>query len=64
MTVLLTVQAEGDVDGTDVYDRLQVRDVGALQLGGGRGVAHIYPAHGLIGIDEVHGHSLLGGDGG
>lgn len=64
MKLLLTVQAEGDVDGADVRDRLEVRDAGALQLGGGGGVTHIYPADGLLGVVEVHGHGLLGGDGG
>lgn len=63
MKLLLTVEAEGDVDGADVCHGLEVRDAGALQLSGGRGVSHIYPADGLRGIDEVHGHGLLGGDG-
>ena len=64
MKVGLTVQAEGDVDGTDVRHRLEVGDAGALELGGGGCVAHIYPAYGLLGVDEVHGHGLLGADGG
>lgn len=64
MKLSLTVQAEGDVDGADVSDSLEVRDAGALQLGGGGGVAHIYPADSLLGVDEVHSHGLLGGDGG
>lgn len=33
-------------------------------MGGGRGFAHVYPADGLFSVDEVHGHGLLGGDGG
>lgn len=60
---LLTVEAEGDVDGADVGDRLQVRDAGTLQVRGGGGFAHVYPADGLVSVDEVHGHGLLGGDG-
>lgn len=60
----LTVQAEGDVDGANVGDSLEVRNAGALQLSGGRGVTNIYPADGLVSIDEVHSHGLLGGDGG
>lgn len=48
MKLSLTVQAEGDVDGADVSDSLEVRDTGALQLGGGGGVAHIYPADSLL----------------
>lgn len=58
------MQAEGDVDGADVRDGLEVGDTGALELGGSGSVAHIYPADGLLSIDEVHGHCLLGGDGG
>lgn len=58
------MQAERDVDGADVGHVLQVRDVGALEVGGGGGLAHVYPADGLLGVDEVHGHRLLGGDGG
>lgn len=61
---LLTVQAEGDVDGADVGDVLEVGDAGTLQVGGGGGFTHIYPADCLLGIDEVHSHGLLGGDGG
>ncbi len=64
MKPLLTVQAEGDVNGADVSDSLEVRDAGTLQLGGSGGVAYIYPADGLLRVDEVHGHGLLGGDGG
>ena len=64
MKLLLTVQAKGDVNGADVCDSLEVRDAGTLQLGGSRGVAHIYPADSLLGVYEVHGHGLLGGDGG
>lgn len=64
MKLLLTVQTEGDVDGADVSDSLEVRDSGALQLGGSGSVTHIYPADGLLGINEVHSHGLLGGDGG
>lgn len=64
MKLLLTVQAEGDVNGAGVRDSLEVRDAGALQLGGSGGVTHIYPADSLLGIDEVHSHCLLGGDGG
>lgn len=60
---LLTVEAEGDVDGADVGDGLQVRDAGTLQVGGGGGFAHVNPADGLVSIDEVHRHGLLGGDG-
>lgn len=58
--LLLTVQTEGNVDGTDVSDSLKVRDAGALELGGGRCIAHIYPADRLICIDEVHSHGLFG----
>lgn len=58
------MQAEGDVDGADVGDALEVCDAGALQVSGGGGFAHIYPADGLVAVDEVHGHGLLGGDGG
>lgn len=57
------MEAEGDVDGADVGDGLQVWDAGTLQVGGGGGFAHVYPADGLVSIDEVHGHGLLGGDG-
>lgn len=57
------MEAEGDVDGADVGDGLQVRDAGALQVRGGGGFAHVYPADRLVSIDEVHGHGLLGGDG-
>lgn len=63
MKLLLTVQTEGNVDGTDVIDSLEVMDAGALELSGGRGITHIYPAHGLICIDEVHSHGLFGRDG-
>lgn len=62
MNLLLTVQTEGNVDSTDVSDSLEVRDAGALELGGSRGITHIYPADGLICIDEVHSHSLFGRD--
>ena len=58
------MQAEGNVDGADVDDTLEVRDAGTLQLGGSRGVTDVYPAHGLLGIDKVHSHGLLGGNGG
>lgn len=64
LKLLLTVQAEGDVDGADVSDSLEVWDAGALQVGGGGGFTHIYPADSLLGIDKVHSHCLLGGDGG
>lgn len=64
MKQLLTVQAEGDVNGADVGDSLEVGDAGALQVGGGRGFSHIYPADCFLGIDEVHSHGLLSGDGG
>lgn len=57
------MEAEGDVDGADVGDGLQVWDAGTLQVGGGGGFAHVYPADGLVSIDEVHRHGLLGGDG-
>lgn len=57
------MEAEGDVDGADVGDRLQVRDAGTLQVRGGGGFAHVYPADGLVSVDEVHRHGLLGGDG-
>lgn len=56
------MEAEGDVDGADAGDGLQVRDAGTLKVGGGGGFAHVYPADGLVGVDEVHGHGLLGGD--
>lgn len=58
------MQAEGDVDGADVGHGFQVGDVGALEVGGGGGLSHVYPADGLLGVDEIHGHGLLGGDGG
>lgn len=57
------MEAEGDVDGSDVGDGLQVWDAGTLQVGGGGRFAHVYPADGLVSVDEVHGHGLLGGDG-
>lgn len=57
------MQAERDVDGADVGDRLEVWDAGALQLGGGWGFTHVYPADSLVSIDKVHGRRLLGGDG-
>lgn len=58
------MQAEGDVNGADVSDTLEVWDAGALQLGGSGGFTHIYPANSLVSIDKVHSHGLLGGDGG
>lgn len=58
------MQAEGDFDGADVGDGLEVWDAGALQLGGSRGFTYIYPADSLFSIDEVHRHGLLVGDGG
>lgn len=61
---LLTVQAEGDVNGADVSDSLEVWDAGALQVCCGRGFSHIYPADSFLGVDEVHSHGLLSGDGG
>lgn len=61
--LLLTVQAERDVDGAVVTDRLQVLDAGTLKLGGSGRIAHIYPANSLLRIDEVHSHGLFGGDG-
>lgn len=61
--VKLTVQAERDVDGADVGDVLEVHYAGALEVRGGGRVAHVDPADRLLGVDEVHGHGLLGGDG-
>lgn len=58
------MQVEGDVDRADVTEALQVLEAGAFQLRRRRSVAHIYPAHSLLSIDEVHSHRLLGGDGG
>lgn len=60
----LTVQVDRNVDGADVGDGLDVGDACALQVRGCRCFPHIDPADGLLGIDEVHGHRLLGGDGG
>lgn len=57
------MEAESDVDGADVGDGLQVWDAGTLQVGGSRGFTHVYPANGLVSIDEVHRHGLLGVDG-
>lgn len=56
------MEAEGDVDGANVSDTLEVRDTGTLQLGSSGGVTHIDPADSLLSIDEVHRHSLLSGD--
>ena len=64
MYAVLTVQAQGDVDGADVAQDLEVGDVGTLELRGGGRVAHVDPADRLLGVDKVHGHGLLGGDGG
>ncbi len=58
------MQTEGDVDCADVSDCLEVRDAGALEVGGSGGFTHIYPADSFLSIDEVHSHSLLGGNGG
>lgn len=60
---LLTVQAQGDVDGALLGEALQVGDLGALELGAGGRVAHVDPAHRLLSVQEVHGGGLLGAGG-
>lgn len=57
------MQTEGNVDDVDVRKALGVVDLGALELRGGGAVAHVDPADGFVGKDEVHGRGLLGGDG-
>lgn len=56
------MQGDGDVNGADISDILEVRDAGAFQLCGCRGVTHVYPADSLLSIDEVHSHGLFGGN--
>lgn len=61
--MVLTVQAEGDVDGLLLREALGIGEFGTLELGGCGGVSHVDPAHGLLGIDKVHSGGLLGVDG-
>lgn len=57
----LTVQAEGNVDGSDACAvRLQVLNTSTLQLSGSGGITHIYPANRLLSIYKVHRHRLIG----
>lgn len=57
------MQAESDVNSSDVANSLQVLDVGTLQLSSSRSVTYIYPADSLLRVNEVHRHGLLSGDG-
>lgn len=61
--MVLTVQAEGDVDGLLLREALGIGEFGTLELGGSGGVSHVDPAHGLLGVDKVHSGGLLGVDG-
>lgn len=61
--MVLTVQAEGDVDGLLLCEALGIGELGTLELGGSGRVTHVDPAHGLLGVDEVHSGGLLSVDG-
>lgn len=61
--MVLTVQAEGDVDGLLLREALGIGEFGTLELGGSGGVSHVDPAHGLLGVDKIHSGGLLGFDG-
>ena len=58
------MQAERDVDGALLHEALQVGDLGTLEDGLGRAVAHVHPAHRVLNVVEVHGRGLLGAGGG
>lgn len=60
---VLTVEAEGDVDGLLLCEALGIGEPGTLELGGSRRVTHVDPAHGLLGVYEVHSSGLLSVDG-
>lgn len=61
-SMVLTVQAEGDVDGLLLCEALGIGELGTLELGGSRRVTHVDPAHSLLGVDEVHSSGLLSVD--
>lgn len=57
------MQAESDVNSSDVADCLQVLDVGTFQLSSSRSITYVYPADSLLSVNKVHRHGLLSGDG-
>lgn len=57
------MQAEGDVDGLLLREALGIGKLGTLELRGSGRVAHVDPAHGLLGVDEVHSGGLFVVDG-
>lgn len=61
--VVLTVQAEGDVDDSLLSEALQIWDLGALEVCGRGRVPDVDPADGLLSIQEVHGCGLFGAGG-
>lgn len=57
------MQAEGDVDDPLLGEALQIGNLGTFQVRGRRGVSHVDPADGLLGVDEIHGRGLFGAGG-
>lgn len=57
------MQAEGDVDDSFLGEAFQVGDLGTFEVRGCRRVAHVDPAHRLLGVHKVHGGGLLGAGG-
>lgn len=62
-SVVLTVQAKGDVDGSLLREALQIWDLGTFEVCGRGGVSYVDPANSLLGIEEVHGCGLFGAGG-
>lgn len=61
--VVLTVQAEGNVDDSLLGEALQIWDLCTFEVCGRRRVSHVDPAHRLLGIHKVHGGGLFGAGG-
>lgn len=61
--VVLTVQAERNIDDSLLCEALQIWDLGTFEVCGRRGVSYVDPADSLLGVKEVHGCGLFGAGG-
>lgn len=61
--VVLTVQAEGNVDDSLLGEALQIWDLCTFEVRGRWRVSHVDPAHRLLSIHKVHGGGLFGAGG-